>query len=258
MKIDVHILATCLNPAMLDTTLLVFKTLRTGFPDANVKVWENALTPEQSMRLRLMAGSFIESIMLPQRIAHDAWIAGLLDRSTTPFWILDTDVIFFEKAPEPSPQDFLFGRFEPAFLEPWTKTNRVSRLHTALLYFDPIAIRIKILEWAKLWQPKDFPFSPSFELIQQHFVPQGVDRPPMFYDTCAGLYQAIGGTSFTESQNHTFEHLHCGTYSDRIQKALPDASRAREVVSKNIANARGLFDAQEDYYRNHPANMVEN
>lgn len=258
MKIEVHILATCLNPALLDTTLLVFKTVRTGFPDANVKVWENALTPEQSISLRLMAGSFIESITLPHRIAHDAWIAGLLGRSTSPFWVLDTDVVFFEKAPEPSPQDFLFGRFEPAFLEPWTKTNRVARLHTALLFMDPQAILTRIHQWASRWHPKGFPFSPHFEMVQQQFVPQGFDRPPLFYDTCAGLYQAIGGTPFTESQNHTFEHLHCGTYSDRIQKALPEAGRARDSVFANIANARGLFDSQEEYYRSHPSIMVEN
>jgi len=259
MKIDVHILATCLNPALLDTTLLVFKTLRTGFPNANVKVWDNALTIEQSAYARSAFGPLgCEEITLPRRIAHDAWIARLLDRSTSPFWVLDTDIVFFEMAPEPSPLDFLFGRFEPAFLEPWTKTNRVARLHTALLFMDPQAILTRIHQWASRWHPKGFPFSPHFEMVQQQFVPQGVDRPPLFYDTCAGLYQAIGGTPFTESQNHTFEHLHCGTYSDRIEKALPEAGRARVAVFSDIANARGLHNSQEEYYRNHPANMVAN
>ncbi len=256
MKIDVHILATCLNDALMESTLLVFKTLRTGFPESHVKVWDNALTPEQSVRLKVAADSGCEILSFTNRIAHDAWIERLLSVSTAPFWLCDTDMVFFGKLDQPKSEDFLLGRYEPAFLEPWTKTNRVSRLHTCLLYCDPIAIRWKVKEWAEKWHPRGFPFMPQFDFIRQHFVPQGVGKAPLFYDTCSGLYQAIGGTAFTDEQNSAFEHLHCGTYSDRIEKVLPELARARDAVFSDISNARRLFASQSEYYRNHPANMV--
>lgn len=253
MPTDVHILATVLNDALIDATLLVFRTLRTGFPGNSVCVWQNGLSPEQSNIITSAASlTRCSTQCITRRVAHDAWIAGLLRKSITPFWLCDTDMVFWSEVEEPPQGTHLAGRYEPAFKEPWTKTNRAPRLHTCLLYCDPIAIRLKVRAWAAKWNPPGFPFFPQFELVAQQFVPQGGNRPPLFYDTCTGLYQAIGGTPFSELQNAAFDHLHCGTYSDRIAPSLPEASMARRSVSADIGNVKGLHASQEEYYRTHP------
>jgi len=252
----VHILATCLNEALLDATLLVFRTLRAGFTSNAATVWLNGLSPAQAARVaEAAAQARCATVPVARRIAHDAWIAGLLDRGSTPFWIADTDLVFWRPLPSPPTDTFLAGRYEPPFREPWSKTDCVARLHTSLLYLDPPRIRALVREWAARWHPAGFPFQPQFELIHQHFMPQS-GQPPFFYDTCAGLYQAIGGTPFSDEQNACFEHLHCGTYSDRIATALPGLPAVHASVIKATEAARGLSKSQAEYYRLNPSTSL--
>lgn len=73
---------------------------------------------------------------------------------------------------------------------------------------------------------------------------------PLFYDTCAGLYQAGLGTPFTEQQDAAFEHLHCGTYADQITPhlSLPDLAAAHRAIYAQPEMGRGLKAQQDKYY----------
>ncbi len=247
----VYILATCLDQTLIETSLLVFRTLRIGFPSAQVHVQGNALDPVANQRVAQLAGATGCSYLNGQPVAHDVWVERLLQLSPDPFWILDTDIVFWSGV-----ESFAFsgaalsGRYEPAFTEPWSGTSKVSRLHTSLLYFDPELLRRSIRNWLVRWHPKGFPFVPSVELIRQHYVPRA-SSPPLFYDTCAGLYQALGGLAFTDVQNSAFEHLHCGAYSNRIAAALPGIEDVHRAVVYDTGKARGLREAQEKFYAEH-------
>lgn len=250
MTTNVHILATCLDDSLMDATLLVFKTLRIGFPKANVTVWANGMSPENGVTLSKAATDNGCGVIPVDRVSHDRWIESLLAKSPEPFWVLDTDVVFFDAFPQILfPGLFLSGRFEPAFVEPWTKTHRVARLHTCLLFMDPDTIRAKMRAWMTRWHPKGFPFMPMAELIKQYYVPQGEDKPALFYDTCAGLWQALGGTPFSDTQNSTFAHLHCGTYSNRIAGALPGIVEIQQAIMNDPGLARGLTEKQNQFYK---------
>lgn len=228
----------------------MFKTLRVGFPDANVNVWIN-----QASQTLLSAFDWIVSEPGYKVIAsgiwrHDQWIEALLERSPEPFWIVDTDVVFFDRMPEPG-DAALMGRYEPAFVEPWTGTHRVERLHTCCLYLNPDLIWQQTREWMVRWHPKGFPFQPSVEMIRQHYVPQGAGQAPLFYDTCSGLYRAIGGRAFTDEEDARFEHLHCGSYSQRINGALPGIREVHSAVFRDVNAARGLRTQQNQFYKDH-------
>lgn len=251
MKINVHILATCLNPALIDTTLLVFKTLRTGFPSANVVVWNNGMGTAQSKALVTESEKRDCKCAYVEPMRHDNWVFEVMRRSVEPFWILDTDIVFWDSI-EQFEQDAEFGiagRFEPAFREPWTSTIKPSRLHTSLLWINPAAIQKLTREWMGRWHPKGFPFVPEVEMIKQHYVPQGEGKAPLFYDTCCGLYQAIGGRRFSDRENACFEHLHCGVYSDRIENALPGIGQVHRTICNDLNAAKGLQEQQSNFYK---------
>lgn len=244
MKTTVHILATVRRPELLPAAQLVFRTLRLGFPTANVCVWGNGLSDQVGRQLGVPYRN------LPQT-SHDCWIAGLLARATEPFWICDTDVVFWSKVEDwfgNNPDIIFAGRFEPEFDEEWTGTTHVARLHTALMWFNPANVRAAFRAWMARF-PSPWRDTAHFPLVHQHFVPVRGGKP-LFYDTCAGLYHASGGTAFDTVKDAAFEHLHCGTYADLVDaKSLADLKAVHAAVFENPENARGLKEAQDKYYQ---------
>lgn len=251
-RAPVHILATVRKPELLDVALLVFQTFRKGFPTAPLMVWGNGLSPEACAAIgaatRMNGGTFHN--LLP--CSHDAWIEGLLLRLLEPFWICDTDMIFHSAIDSERDGEVVAGRFEPEFDEEWTGTRHMERLHTCLMWFDPWKVRAamqavmaRIPHWGATAQ---FPF------IRQHFVPSR--GALLFYDSCAGLWQAGIGTPFSTAQNAAFDHLHCGTYADLISPHLhlPGNGSLRATHQAACANPESLNrngsiqKAQADYY----------
>lgn len=210
---NVFVLATCLDRSLIENTLTVFRSIRTGFPTARIKVCGNGLDR--------FAGKLVEEAAmevgaqfrnLPE-IAHGAWIESLIYKQPSPFFICDTDITFHEKVEHwfENSDELFAGRYEPEFYEPWTKSRHVARLHPSLMWFNPRMLRAAMRSW-----PGSNPFFNSVQkhLVQWSFVPTLGEL--LFYDTCAGLHHAFGGLAFTAEQNDCFSHKFCGTYSNLI------------------------------------------
>ncbi len=252
MSTPVFILATVRNPALLDAALLVFKTLRVGFPTAAITVRGNQLETfanQEVARAARAAGCDYSNAV---RLSHDAWIEQLLGFCQYPFFVCDTDVVFWDSVEGPAsshhdPEVFLAGRLEPEFAEEWTKSIHVERLHTCLLYLNPRRLRIETRLWMgrfpSLWH------SAQMNLVRQQFIARRSGMP-LFYDTCAGLWQALGGTPNTPEQDACFEHLHCGTYADLISghTSLHDLQKLHQAVYADPQTARGIKQGQAAYY----------
>lgn len=249
MKIKVHILATHLQGCNLAATLLTFKTLRTGFPNADITVWGNGLSAYSDPIVASSARSLGCSYVASKSTNHDKWLTFLLAESPEPFWVCDTDIVFHSSVEGfADSKDHLAGRFEAPFMEPWSKTQKVSRLHTSLLWINPQMLHDLIQRWMRKWHPSGFPFLPEVEFVRQHYIPQGEGKAPLFYDTCAGLYQAIGGRSFTEEQNEAFDHLHCGTYVGRMNEAVPGLKAAHQAVYHGALEPKMMRQTQAAFY----------
>ena len=250
MKAPVHILATVRKPELLPAALFVFKTLRTGFPTAPVTVWGNALegsARDAVERAAALAGATFRNI---PATAHDRWIEILVETHHEPFWVCDTDIVFWQSVEGwPTPEHFS-GRLEPEFADLWMQTRHVARLHTALMQFNPSPLRSALRAWMcripQVWRRfAEFPF------YRMTFVPvRGAD--PLCYDTGAGLWQAGLGTPFTEKQNAAYDHLHCATYVDAITTELGPKLRAlHQQIYHKPELARGLRAGQDEFYRQH-------
>jgi hypothetical protein len=247
----VHILVTCRKPELLPAATLVFRTLRVGFPEAPVTVH---LRFGQTNRLEIqhLVGMVKAKWIVTFIEAHDQWIEKLITNSAEPFWICDTDVVFwreFEHVPDGSA---LAGVRVPSFFEPWTGTQYRERLHTCLMRIDPEAFRSSILVFSR--QFARHPFQPH-----QWFIPQQLQSErhngtvtQHFYDTLAMAWHAFGGQEFTPAQIESFSHLNCATYADLIAPSVDfDMLGAHKAVYEDIENARGLWAKQFKWFAQH-------
>jgi hypothetical protein len=268
MKPVVHILATVTAPDRLEAALLVFRSLRTGFPTAEVIVWGNGLADAALTAVRHAAGQTGCAFQNLPATFHSHWIESLIQRSPSPFWLCDTDIVFweavehwFDVAASRQSADVpaltsgatgtptFAGRLEPEFVEPWMDTLHVERLHTCLMYVDPVSVRCAMRAWmARI--PDPFRNVAEFPFIRLTFIPRLGDRP-LCYDALAGLYQASPGTPFTDAQHECFDHLACATYAREVAAVTPELSALPAVhraVYADPSAARGLFQQQRDWY----------
>ncbi len=261
MKTQVHILATVRNAALLPAARLVFQTLRIGFPTAEVIVWGNGLDKESAKVIQEDARRVKATFRNDAKIAHGRWIEALCTLRTMPFWICDTDMVFFDEVEQwfSGRDDTVFaGRYEPDFRDEWTGSLHVARLHPSLMWFNPQRLHIAMRRW-----PGQHAFFDTVDsnLFRWQWIPRRVEvtgvvdqrsaqQELWFYDTCAGLHQALGGTLFTEEQNEAYEHLFCGTYSDLIAPIINGPMREmHDAVCKNPSLAKGLWKMQREYFK---------
>jgi len=252
VKERVYILATVRKPSLIDAATLVFRTLRVGFPTAAVTVQTNWFAPGSHHAMAEACRQVDARLEEPGFITqHDRWIARLLETAHEPFWLCDTDVVFFGSMENLGieGEPYMVGEYQPAFLEEFTRTIHVERLHTCLLWMDPVRLRDRVREWHSR-----FPDPPAVQamrvLVHQTYVP--TPRGVLFYDSGAGLYHAVGGTRMPDNALERFEHLNAATYIDLIAPALADAPALAEVhrqVYENPSRAKGLRAGQAEYYR---------
>lgn len=254
MPETVHILASCRNLNLVDATLVVFKTIRVGFPNAEIIVWLNPMHMEAKLltinAARSVGATVCDSgIYKPMR--HDEWIEWIFGERIAPFWICDTDMAFFGQCEGWFAQNTLMaGRYIPAFRDPFSKTIHRDRLHTCLMWLNPEEIRSALQNWSRRF-PESW-MAPKVEFFRQTYWPTR-NKETEFGDSCSGLWHTIGGTPFSVELNTCFEHLNCGTYSDLIGKSLGGESwmDGHRRFCSDPLSVRGIQLAQAEFYRKH-------
>lgn len=253
----VHLLATVRRAELLSAALLVFRTIRVGFPTADICVWGNGLLVNHAAALEKSAGDVGGTFTNLPRTVHDRWLEHIVLHEDEPLWICDTDVVFWDKVEDwfattvadPLKYCSLSGRLEPSYFEQWTFSMSVERLHTCLMYVNPRNLRLEIGRVVDS-VPKPFGATAHHALIRQHFIPRR-GAMPMFYDTTAGLWQAGIGMPFNDRMNEAFDHLHGGTFVDLIAPHLTGGAglaHCHVAVYENLEAARGMYARQKQWY----------
>jgi len=238
---------------MLPAATLVFKTIRVGFPKAPLKVFPNDQPAELDSILK--ASAAVGGVCYPQFLdncRHDVWILHLLDTEPGPFWICDTDIVFWKKFEHTPDGSALAGVRVPSFYEPWTGTQYRERLHTCLMRIDPEAFRASKAKYMDSF-PQE-PFHPFLMFVPQQWQAERINGRVTnhFYDTLAMAWHAFGGQEFTPEQILSFDHLNCATYADLIAPSLDfDILGAHKAVYEDITKARGSWATQFKWFKEH-------
>lgn len=245
---NVFVLATCRKEELLPYTTLVFRTLRVGFPTAEVIVTGNDL-PEFAIEEVMSACEASKcSLINGPAISHDLWLETLIDKEQEPFWICDTDIIFYSKVEDWTFSTALAGFRVPEFFDEFTNAITRSRLHTSLLYIDPKKVCKQILAYES-----QFPVTPFNPPPINPFAPICIPLNGRFYfhDVGSILYHAIGGTAFNAMQKNAFFHFNFGTIQDEVLPRLQNGDQMkqwRDEMIKNPERGRGAWRQQEEYY----------
>lgn len=244
-SIPVNILVTCNDPDLIEGSLLVFDTLRVGFPDSPVKVHFNGNCASTYESIQKLVEDY-DWREFPNGLLHHQWIEYLIETNNDPFFICDTDVIFWRRFTLPPINRAISGRLIPKFYDKFTQSITMPRLHTSLMYIDPVAVRNYILTTKTV----ETRFNPIINLI--HPIQMPSIHGGVFYDTCALLYQAIGGQPFTEQQLDTFDHLNAGTWVNELDARWPglNLQQAHKQVYQNPMLAKGAWKLQNRWYEN--------
>jgi hypothetical protein len=254
----VFILTYCRKPELLYGTALIFKTLRVGFPTAEVQVVDNSSLPGLVRSVirawAEQAGCSYRQLDGPRATSHHLFLKRtiLSDMGGTVIF-LDPDVCFWENCENWSFTGLVAGRRIPCFYDEFARCVTMPRLHTSFLWVEDVArLRERIVEL----QRRHFDFDP----FAPYMFPQG-GRWHRF-DACANLFAALEGEmhAFGEIELNAYDHLFCGSHLDQVLEMLDPADRTalRQLhsdVRKDYRTLQGAWRRQEEYFTKRRAEL---
>lgn len=233
---------------------MVFDTLRTGFPDAETTVWVNGgdtigfnFVMDDAKRCGCL-------VVVSKTTTHHRWVIDLLNSETEPFYLLDTDVVFFGEVESwnfgESP---LAGYYIPRFFDRFANAATQPRLHTSLLRINPVRVKKMVTDYANRSPDVYCLPKPALEdLVFPRYVPLrfGCLDKTMFYDTMSLMFNAIGGTAFSDQQKDQYGHLNFGTLSDVVAPHYPggDIREHHFACFENPSLLKGQWQRDKAFY----------
>jgi hypothetical protein len=241
----VTILTYCIHPDLAYGTLLVFDTLRIGFPNARVEVYDNGSCAVVKPKIRAAAnrvGASFHELSPKGYVDHYRW---LLTEQTEfeSLVICDPDVVFWNSVEH--------WRFDPALLAGRLIPDRstdlflcLARLHPSLLWIPSVQrLREQLL---------------SLQLIGYNGFAQRtcyIGGRAVFWDTLAGLYQAFPSQcrAFCDFELDSYDHLFYGSHLPLASTicgsgfdAILDGHRA--AAQGRTEALRGIWRKQQVYF----------
>lgn len=242
----VFILATCRHENLLPYTLLVFRTIRTGFATASINVIGNHL-PDYADKKVAEACEATQCVFENQTATiHHEWVRWLAENQREPFWICDTDIVLYGQVEGWQFSTSIAGARSPEWEDAHGNITR-SRLHGSLMFINPVLLREQLTPYfsSKPLTPFMPPANPFYPIL----IP--LNGRLYFYDTCSVLYHMIGGTAFSDEQRDAYFHFNFGTIPDLTLPLLdnPEAILKRRAwIMEDTQRGRGLWREGEEYF----------
>jgi hypothetical protein len=254
MKTQIHILITIPPGSYEQNCTLVFESIRTGFPNAEIHTYLNTWDISKT-KLTLMK-RVGDVCLLDDLTHHYEWIQQVLEVNKnldSPLIFLDGDVIFWDNC-EHVCQNLMNGFYVPSHINDFSDSFYFSRLHTSFLCFrspkelwsvlNEINVKNRYLPQAHPYLPSN-PFAPEVLYINNKRV---------FYDTCAKLFQQIGDARvFGEDILNRYDHLNSSSFLEVMKQCLPEPDQTnfltlQQKASENPLGAKGLYKSIQKYY----------
>jgi hypothetical protein len=240
-KVLVLILTWCKDPDALYGSLLTLKTIRIGFPDADVMVVDNGSIDVPD--IRLAAEAVGAGYMKQNEVPHWQFMRKAIEIVRQPLVFADPDLIFWDRMK--MPETLIAGRLIPQFFDEYTQTLTHARLHTSLLSIpDPQKLwQVIRAEESRMWES---------DLLRPIMLPSNGKWER--WDTGAPLYGAIGGHAFT-TELDSYDHIFCGSHLKYVAEKLNPTARSEFKRVHDIARTgdlsklRGIWKLQEQYFK---------
>lgn len=240
----VVILTYCEHPALAYGSLLVFETLRVGFPTADVIVIDNGSHPDVLPLIEKAAtDAGCSFTAAPRQHFLNFYRWTLFEQNiTNSVVLLDPDVVFWDKVEDWDFDGLMAGRLIPDLFN--YGVTSLARLHPSHLWVPDVA---------KMRAAVGNTNANGFDPLRQFSAP--ANGKMYFWDTGAGLYQALAAqcTPFTEEQLDCYDHLFYGSHLPVIQPALNDDDAtytAHQAAARgDLASLKGIWRAQDAHFK---------
>ncbi len=252
MTQHVVVLMTIPKPDRFAVGTSCLSTLRVGFPDARITVYDNVNPEDMAWAIGAKIKEKcpdVELVKLPKRLHHAQWIKQMIEENTKNLFIVDPDTFFWERC------DWfeftrLAGHHIPMIWNEFSNCISMPRLHTAMLYIpDCLQLILDIMqsypechEEAGEYCPCD-PFMPAVRFIE------GV---PYFWDTCSGLYHMVGGQHFQPKHLNCYSHVNSSSFYDLMMKRVENKkafAHMHKMAEEDHEWFRGFWRSEDQYYK---------
>lgn len=232
MKPTVVILTYCEHPSLAYGSLLVFDTLRVGFPTADILVIDNGSHPDVVPRIKAAAegaGAIFTPTERHDFIEHYRWMLCQQTKIES-LVLLDPDIVFWKNVEDWTFEGVMAGRLIPDLTTGGVTSK--SRLHPSHIWV-PSVKRLREL-------------GISVELHK---------KGDQFWDTLATIYQDHPNQCqpFTEKQLDCYDHLFYGSHFPAIEPRLKDDDLTynshRKAAAGETESLRGIWRDQERYFQ---------
>lgn len=239
----VSILTYCAHPALAYGTLMVFKTLRVGFPTAKIEVFDNGSHPEVREQI-MRACAEVDAVFIAIEPQH--WSRHirqqLLEREDTgaPLVLVDPDVAFWSSVEGWDFGDALMSGRLMAEVKSGPIVSH-ARLHPSMLWVPSLARLRGVLH------PDE---------VAPRMAP--ADGSLRFWDTLAAAHERLGPqcAAFTPEHLDSFDHLFFGSHLPAIDGFMADHDSVfhrchHAVAAGDLAAIRGSWREQDAYFAGH-------
>lgn len=243
------VLTYCRSPELLYGNLLVFGSIRVGWPTATVTVVDNCSTLEARREIereaRRVGANFVA---LDHEIKHHSFIQRVIeDTDHGAIAISDPDVIYWSSMQDLHFDGLMAGRLIPAFFDNRKGAITAERLHTSLLVIPDVqALKAKLAELPRVF----------FEYCGAAPCAYFKDGRWFHYDTMGVAYAALKAhcQPFSERELDCYDHIFCGTHLDIVGPQLDrtGSQMLAEIHAQakgDPSKLRGLWRQQEAYLR---------
>lgn len=211
-RMVVFVLVTCRGPEHLPLSLLVFDTIRTGFPTAEIFVYDNASDYGSDEIRRRAFDARADSVKLGRRLEHGDFIADRVAAAKGGYSVVfvDTDMIFWSPCEDIRvPEGKLYaGRLIPEINE--CGARMPARIHPSMLIVPDARKLSHALSMVPSigWYFRPFQ---AFTVVEK-------SGGTVCWDTCSSLYAALPNAAyaFGSDELDRYDHLFSGTYPDRL------------------------------------------
>ena len=250
---SIYVLPYCTSADSVYGATMTFKTLRVGFPDAEVFVIDNNTCQEAEVELVALAKqNDCRYHRLDQTIKHYTFLSEVVLNPANhgTVIILDPDMCFWERVDHWEFDGLLAGRLVPAFYEEFSGCINLPRLHTSFWWIPDVArLRDRIVD--------------EFKRTSLGYL--DAFAPFIFKDTgnatwykfdagsnlCAAIEQDL--VLFGERELNAFDHLLVGSHMELVIGSLGAYDQfcmrmTHDWARHDPSRLRGIWRAQDTYF----------
>lgn len=241
----VYVLTFCKDINQLYGSLLVFDTIRVGFPTAEIIVVDNNSITDAVIEIEKAADKVnAKLIKLEKEVIHHEYLRFILnsENDDAQIYIIDPDVIFWGNVETFTTNKLLAGRLIPEFFNVYTDTITKPRIHTSFLYIRSVKL---LMDKINALENKYCTNLIKYTILK-------INGNWTMWDTFGQVFECLHSDIeiFTEKQNDCFDHIFCGSHLNIIAKRHnnPRLHEIHRLSIENPQELKGIWREQHDFF----------